>query len=140
MCAFVFMFVFLILFLVVKDNQKTVQESTRLLPDRCQIKVFIDLKCVQPIHTELPIHTQTLLMQRASRANAPRLQPSSWSRHSSQKPRHVSEAYAHTKRHHLETASRCEAAGVRFHPMALEALGGMTSEAAWRALSCMELP
>lgn len=41
----------------------------------------------------------------------------------------AAEAYADKKRSYLDTASKCEAAGVRFQPMVFEAQGGMTSQA-----------
>jgi ribosomal protein S9 len=41
----------------------------------------------------------------------------------------AAEAYANKKRLYLDTAIKCEAAGVRFQPMVFEAQGGMTSEA-----------
>ncbi|CAE8690857.1 unnamed protein product, partial [Polarella glacialis] len=44
-------------------------------------------------------------------------------------PGSAAKAYADRKRRHLDTASKCEAAGVRFQPMVFEAQGGMTSEA-----------
>jgi ribosomal protein S9 len=40
----------------------------------------------------------------------------------------AAEAYANKKRLYLDTATKCEAAGVRFQPMVFEAQGGMTSE------------
>ena len=56
------------------------------------------------------------------------LGPSHWNE-TFQKSGSAAEAYANTKRRHLDTAAKCEAAGVRFQPMVFEAQGGMTSEA-----------
>ena len=56
------------------------------------------------------------------------LGPGHWNE-TSRKPGSAAEAYADHKRGYLDTASKCEAAGVRFQPMVFEAQGGMTAEA-----------
>ncbi|CAE8614264.1 unnamed protein product [Polarella glacialis] len=56
------------------------------------------------------------------------LGPGHWEE-TSRQPGSAAKAYADRKRRHLDTASKCEAAGVRFQPMVFEAQGGMTSEA-----------